>query len=249
AGVPLGLLIANKIDWQASFLSLALVSFFLWIFSFFILPNVKEHLASQNLKTYKTLTLIVKDKNVIYAFLFMTSLMLAGFSVIPFISPYLVANVKILESQLSYIYFVGGATTLFTANIIGKLADKFGKKEIFQVIAFLSIVPILLITNLGQVGLILALGVSTLFFVFVSGRMVPAMAILSSVVSKEKRGIFLSLNTSVQQFASGIASFISSSIIGKTATNELTNYWIVGFIGLSFSLVSIFISRKLQVLE
>lgn len=248
-GVPIGLLIASQWNWKTPFLSLVLLCIIIWIISFVILPNVREHLSAEVQKAHHTLFALLKDKNVILAFLFMSSLMLAGFSVIPFISPYLVANVKILESELSYIYFVGGVTTLFTANLIGKLADKLGKKETFLTIASISTIPIGLITNLGQVGLVLTLGVTTLFFVFVSGRMVPAIAILSSVVSSEKRGIFLSLNTSVQQFASAFASFLSSSIIGKNFHEELTNYWMVGIVGLIFSFVSIYISQKIKIIE
>lgn len=248
-GVPIGLLIASQWNWKTPFLILVLLCIIIWIISFVILPNVREHLSAEVQKAHHTLFALLKDKNVILAFLFMSSLMLAGFSVIPFISPYLVANVKILESELSYIYFVGGVTTLFTANLIGKLADKLGKKETFLTIASISTIPIGLITNLGQVGLVLTLGVTTLFFVFVSGRMVPAIAILSSVVSSEKRGIFLSLNTSVQQFASAFASFLSSSIIGKNFHEELTNYWMVGIVGLIFSFVSIYISQKIKIIE
>ncbi len=248
-GVPLGLMIANQFHWKTPFLSLAIFCIFILMFAFFILPNVREHLSLETLKAYHTLITLLKDKNVILAFLFISSLMLAGFSVIPFISPYLVANVKILESELSYIYFVGGATTFFTANLIGKLADKFGKQVTFMTVAFISTIPILLITNLQKASLIFTLGVTTLFFIFVSGRMVPAIAILSSIVSKEKRGIFLSLNTATQQFASGFASFLSSCIIGKNSNDELTNYWVVGIIALAFSFLSIYISRKLKIIE
>ena len=80
--------------------------------------------------------------------------MLSVFTVVPFIAPYNVANVGLTEAQLPLIYFAGGFTTLFTAQIIGYLADKYGKKRVFTIVAFLSLIPILLMTHLGRVPLL-----------------------------------------------------------------------------------------------
>ena len=41
--------------------------------------------------------------------------------------------------------------------------------------------------------------ISTLFFIFISGRMGPAMALITSSVAPEQRGRFMSFNTAVQQ--------------------------------------------------
>jgi predicted MFS family arabinose efflux permease len=144
---------------------------------------------------------------------------------------------------------MGGGLTFFTARIIGILSDKFGKKEIFSMIALISILPILLITNLPQLPLHLALAVTTLFFVFVSGRFIPAMTLMTGSVVPEKRGGFMSLNSSIQQISSGIASTISGAIIVKSNTGELLHYWKIGILATIATLICIYLARQIQVVS
>ncbi|MCY7357393.1 MAG: hypothetical protein LH609_07945 [Rudanella sp.] len=82
------------------------------------------------------------------ALLLTSTIMLGHFSIIPFISPYLVANVGFGEKQLYLIYAVGGALTIFSAPLVGKLADQRGKLPVFIVLAALSLIPIYLITTM-----------------------------------------------------------------------------------------------------
>ena len=105
--------------------------------------------------------------------------MLAGFTVIPFVAAYAVTNVGLLESELPAMYAVGGVATLVTAQVIGRLADRFGKKRVYACVAVASIVPILAVTHMPRASLAWFLPVSTLFFVLVPGRFGPAMALMS----------------------------------------------------------------------
>ena len=66
------------------------------------------------------------DKPSVRALMFV--LMFAGFSVIPFISPYMVTNVGLKETDLPYLYLFGGLATAFSSRYIGKLADRHGKR-------------------------------------------------------------------------------------------------------------------------
>src|SRR3546814_20904721 len=89
-----------------------------------------------------------------------SDLMVAGFTVIPFISPYFVQNVGMTEMELVYNYLVGGACTFVSSQYIGKLADKYGKRQLLVVLCVLSIIPILLVTHLGETSLPLAVAAS-----------------------------------------------------------------------------------------
>lgn len=71
----------------------------------------------------------------------------------------------------------------------------------------LNVIPIAIITHLGATPILLALLVSTLFFVTSNGRMVPAAALITGTAKAENRGSFLSFNSAVQQLSSGLASF------------------------------------------
>jgi predicted MFS family arabinose efflux permease len=107
-------------------------------------------------------------------------------------------------------------------------------------------VPILAITNLPRVPLLVAVGVSTLLMVCMSGRMVPAMAMMTASIESRYRGGFMSINSSVQQFASGLAAFVSGQIMGQSATGEITHFSVIGLISLTFALLCIYLARFIK---
>lgn len=250
-GVPLGLFLATEFDsWSAPFWALASLSFFILILSHFIMPHVRTHLEKKEFHSpMKVYGVIIREANHLRAFALIISMMFAGFSVIPFISPYMVSNVGVSESDLKYLYFFGGLATLFTARFIGILADKLGKYKVFASVAFLSIIPIFLITNLEKVSLLVAILVSTLFFILVSGRFIPALAMITSSVLPQNRGGFMSLNSSFQQLASGIASSLSGMILIKNQDGTLSNYQYVGFMAIFATFCAIYLGSKIQIIQ
>jgi predicted MFS family arabinose efflux permease len=184
--------------------------------------------------------------NHLRVFVFMFALMFAGFTVIPFIAPYMVANVGLEETDLPYLYFFGGLATVFTSRYIGKLADRHGKRQMFTVIAAISIVPLLITTNLPPVPVPVAIGASVIFMVFVSGRFVPAMALMISSVEPRLRGGFMSINSAIQQLGLGAASLLAGSVIGHSATGTLSRYWLVGFIAVGATLLAIALAWRVK---
>ncbi len=251
AGVPLGLFLATEYNsWSAPFWGLSFFSTVILILSHFIMPSIRTHLEKNEYHSaFKVYKIILKDTNHLKAFFLIISMMFAGFSVIPFISPYMVSNVGVSEKDLSYLYFFGGGATIFTARIIGILADKYGKYKVFATIAVLSTIPIYLITNLPQVPLYQALIVSTLFFILVSGRFIPALAIITGSVLPRNRGGFMSLNSSFQQIASGLASSISGIILVKNSDGSMSNYEYVGYMAIVATLIATYIGSKIHVAE
>jgi len=94
-----------------------------------------------------------------------------------------------------------------------------------------------------------ALVVTTIFMVLVSGRGVPAMALLTASVEPRQRGSFMSINFSIQQISAGFASFGTGLILGKAGTGELTHFGIVGAIALVTSFVCIVLSKRIRNVE
>ena len=131
--------------------------------------------------------------------------------------------------------------------MIGILAEKYGIFKVIANRAILSTIPIYLITNLPRVPLYLALIVSTLFFILVSGRFIPALAIITSSVLPRNRGGFMSLTSSFQQIASGLASSISGVILTKNTDGSMSNYEYVGYMAIFATIVSIYTGSKIQV--
>ncbi len=172
--------------------------------------------------------------------------MLGHFSIIPFIAKYLVSNVGFEERQLSYVYFLGGAFTIFTSPIVGRLADKKGKFRVFLIFGSLAIIPVFLITNMPPVPVYTALIVTTFFFVFVSGRMIPMQAMVTSVVPAHQRGGFMSINSSFVQLGSGMAALLGGIIVGEDDSHKILNYEYVGYFAIAMSILCLFIAKGLK---
>jgi predicted MFS family arabinose efflux permease len=246
-GMPIGMLLANLIDWCASYFLLTALSCVMVIVVLRVLPPLRSHLLHhQERHPFRQLRAIFWVRNHLYAFALIATLMFAGFSVSPFISTYMVINVGMAEVDLPYLYFFGGLATFFTAHFFGKLADYHGKRKIFGVAAALSVFPILMVTHLSPVPTVFAVGISTLFMMLVSGRFVPAMALVTASVTPHLRGSFLSFNISVQQLSAGSASLLAGSIMGISANGALTHYDSVGIIAAIATILSILLAVKVN---
>lgn len=247
-GVPIGLALANKFTWNAPFLFLAGITTLITIVIIKVIPSLTGHLQSKATrpKPIEVITNVTTDKNALRALLMMSLLIFGQFSIIPFLSPYMVYNVGFQESQLPFIYFCGGIGTIFTLPLIGRLADKHGRLKIFTYAIFLSAVPVITITNLGQLPVYAALIITTIFMIFVGGRMVPATTMVTSTVNPKNRGSFMSFNSSIQQLSSGIASFSAGLIIVKNTDGSLSHYNWIGYFAVAASLLSLYVAQKLR---
>ena len=113
----------------------------------------------------------------------------------------------------------------------------------------IAVIPVYLLTNLTRVPYYDVLIVTTLFFIVAGGRMVPAQALVTSVVPPNLRGGFMNLNSSLQQLSLGLTSFIGGMIISKSETGELLNYEIIGYISIAVSFVCLFITWQVRAVD
>jgi MFS family permease len=108
------------------------------------------------------------------------------------------------------------------------------------------LIPVIALTNLARVPLLVALAISTLLMICMSGRFVPAMAMMMATVEARYRGGFMSVNSSVQQFSCGLAAWISGGIIGQGLNQEITHYPVAGLVSLACVLTCIWLARFLR---
>lgn len=233
AGVPLGLFLANHIPslgWRAPFFFIALISSLILYLGYRNIPKIAGHLdhVHEGSRLSQVLKILIAPQHV-KAFVFMALIMITGFSVIPYIALYFTSNVGISNSYISLIYLCGGVATLMSSRFIGHMSDKYGKVTVFRVLAIVSLVPLLVTTNLPVTPLWVVLINSTAFFILVSGRMIPAMAMVSQVVENKIRGTFMSLVGSVQMLSSGIASVLAGWIVTIGPDGMMQHYNLVGY--------------------
>ncbi|NVJ86269.1 MAG: MFS transporter [Algoriphagus sp.] len=250
-GVPLGLFLAGLSDWHTPFFILTALSFISLGMIFKFIPSISGHLEQELQRPHPMVVVrrVTSNPNQMRAITLSVMMMFGQFMIIPFLSPYTVANVGFTELQLTYIYMAGGAFTIFTSPWVGKMSDKYGKLRIFTIFMTLNVIPIAIITHLGVTPIPFVLMVSTMFFVTSNGRYVPAAAIITGTAKPENRGSFLSFNSAIQQLATGVASLIAGMIIGENAAGQLTNYNIVGYLAIAFSLLCIPLARRVKVVS
>jgi len=233
AGVPLSLLLANHIPylgWRAPFIFIGMISILILYVAYLHIPKIVGHLGHvhEGSRLSQILKIMIAPQH-IKAFIFMGLIMITGFSVIPYIALYFTTNVGIDNSYISLVYLCGGVATLISSRFIGHLADRYGKVRIFRFLAIISLIPLLVTTNLSKTALWIVLINSTLFFILISGRMIPAMAMVSQVVDSKIRGTFMSLIGSVQMLASGIASVVAGMVVTIGADGMMQHYNLVGY--------------------
>ncbi len=248
-GVPTGLALANAFSWHAAFFLISGIGLPILIALGLLLPPLCAHLENARAGRDRLLGLfenLRRDNAQLFALSLMPTLLLGHFTIVPFMSPYLVSNVGLTEYDLTYIFLFGGGATLFSMPLTGRLADRFGSAKIFTLAAALTTIPILTLTRLPQTAFWLTLTISTILFVIASARMVPAMTLVTEAVPPQWRGGFMSLNGSFQQLSAGLASFIAGIIITRGPDGKLLHFHRAGYMAAFTSVACIFISRRLR---
>ena len=90
---------------------------------------------------------------------------------------------------------------------------------------------------------------AAVFFIFASGRFVPAQAAISLAVPSERRGAYMSLISCSRDLASGITAAIGGMVVTTGASGALLHFERLGFIAIGISLLSILIFRLVRVAE
>jgi predicted MFS family arabinose efflux permease len=243
-GVPLSLLFADYFGWQAPFRFIFVITL-PGIYGFWkILPPMVGHLeAGKRFQPIKELKTLVADANSRRALMLAYFMVLGHFLVIPFITPYLTRNIGVLQTDIKFIYLIGGAATLITAPLIGKWSDRVGHFKMYSVVLLLSLIPIVLITHVQQASMLGVYLITVMFFMFASGRMIPAQTMMTGAVAAKNRGGFMSLRSALLEFGGGTATLIGGWIISEAPNGNIMNYQTVGILSVIIGLSTILIAK------
>jgi predicted MFS family arabinose efflux permease len=245
AGVPLGLFMAAHFSWHAPFFGIAALSGLLALMAAATMPRLDAHMRDDRGSVARVLGEVLRDPNHRKAFALTALMMFAGFTVIPYITLYMQANVGMRPDQIPYIYLCGGVVTLFSARFVGRLTDRRGKVPTFRWLAVAAVVPLIGVTLVAGLPIPAVLVATTLMFMFMSGRMIPGMAIVTSAAQPALRGTFMTLNASVQSAAMGLASLVGGQLISRDPQGLVSGYWRAAVVGAVAGLAAAWLASKL----
>jgi len=244
-GVPLGLELARIIGLWAPFVGIGSLATAVLIGVAIVMRPMRDHL-DHPAEDRVSLREILTHHRFLRAYGLVASMMISGFILMPFMTAFLVFNVGRPESDLKYVYLVGGLATVVTMNVSGRMSDRFGKLRMFRILALGTIVPLLVFTNLPPVSLGVALIVTTVFWVISSGRMVPGMALILGVAAPRYRGQFQSVTAMVQHLSMAVGASLGGLIVGKTDGKALTNIGLTGLVAVAFMVLSVVLAGHLR---
>jgi predicted MFS family arabinose efflux permease len=246
-GVPACLWLGTRYGWQTPFLVLAALGLPILALSLRFLPPLRDHLDGRaHDHPWVRLRETFSRPNHLRAFAFTFVIMFGGFSIIPFISLYLVGNVKVTEANLTWVYMVGGALTLVGAPLIGRLADRFGKLLVYRIVAAIAGMMMLVVTTLPRVSLLWATAAPGCLMLCNAGRMGTGLAIITGSVDPRRRGGFMSANSAVQHLASGLGAYVGGQIILTGGDHVLYRFGWVGILAMSATLLSLWLAGQVR---
>jgi DHA1 family inner membrane transport protein len=248
-GVPLGLKLAQWWKWEAPFLVIAAVAAVVWLLLARVLPPVRGHLDRIGADHRKDFIALLKDRNAWTGIALMMVCVMGHFMIIPYLSPYLVGNVGLAEQQLFLVYLVGGVVTIFTGPYVGRLADRHGRFGMFAVLIVCACAIVYHISTSGPLPLWHTLLNAAIFFIFASGRFIPAQATISLAVPSARRGAYMSLVSCSRDLSSGVTAALGGMIVAKGAGGTMLHFDRLGLLAIAISLGSIWVFRQVRVAE
>ena len=249
-GIPIGLYLANLWGWHAPFLWVATMAIVIaLVIAVRLKPLTKHLLVKQEKSALRHLlgTLAKKDYRIGFT---ATALMsIGGFMMMPFGSAFAINNLHVTQHQLPLLFMVAGCSTLVVMPMIGKLSDKVDKFKIFAFASGWMVLMVLIYTNLSITPLPIVIGLNVLMMGGIMSRMIPSTALITAIPVLQDRGAFMSINSSLQQIAGGIAAaFAGMIVVQKDKFSPLEHYNTLGYIIVGISAISVFLLYRVSVL-
>jgi predicted MFS family arabinose efflux permease len=239
--VPIGIFIASLWQWKAPFWMVAELSVLIALTITWYLKPINAHLAIKNTRSaFEHLINIVSNKNYRIAFASTAILAIGGFMMISFGSVFPVNNLGLTYNQLTMVLMISGIVSLIVMPFIGKLSDRIDKFRIFVAASFWMMIICVVYINLGLTSLALVVVFNIMLMIGIISRTILSSALITHIPDSPDRGAFMSINSSLNQIAGGLAAIVTGKIVTQANKGApLQHYNIVGYITVAISLISI----------
>lgn len=249
-GVPTSLKIAEIYGWRMAFVFVLSISIIAMLMVTLFIPTLEPRRMDFRWRRF-----FVPVQNTLrysshhLGFLTVVLTVLGGFTLVPYIAPFLINHQYIENSDLSLVYLVGGICSMISSRYIGIWADKSGKIYVLRWVLVATMLSIAFFTNLpkGSFAVVL-LAISTMTM-FLPGRFVCIISYLTIIADPKNRSTYMSLVSTLQQLAIGIATIIGGSLVGENLEGSFETFWLVGIFAIASNGLILALTPKLAVLE
>jgi predicted MFS family arabinose efflux permease len=247
-GIPVGIYLANAWGWHAPFLWVAgMAAIIAFLISTKLRPLTKHLAVQKDTSVIKHLFHTIAKKEYRMGFLATALLSIGGFMMMPFGAAFAINNLKITQHQLPVVFMISGLSSLIIMPLVGKISDKTDKFKIFAIASCWTIVMVLIYTNLSNIPLWEVVILNVLLMAGIMSRMIPSNALITGIPVLNDRGAFMSINSSLQQIAGGIAAaFAGMIVVQNDKFSPLEHYNLVGYINVSITVISLFLMYRVS---
>ena len=246
-GIPLSLYIANQWNWQMPFFLIVGIAVLILLVLLFFLKPVKEHLSLERSPALAHMFQTLSNKNYQIGFVATMFMSLGGYLMMPWGSAYSVNNIGISQEDLPLMFMIVGLATFAIMPIAGILSDKYSKFHVFAASSFIMVISVIIYTHLPQVSLTTLILVNVLMMMGIMARMIPSQALAASIPEMKDRGAFMSINSSLQQLAGGVAALVGGWIVTqKNEMSPLENFDILGYVVIVIILLNVYLTYRVH---
>lgn len=244
-GIPISLYLANVWNWQAPFFLIVILAFCIFLLTLFVLKPVDAHLKMQRDNALVHMWKTIANRDYRIGFMATAFMSLGGYLMMPWGSAYSVNNIGLDQEDLPLLFMIVGLATFAIMPLVGMISDRFDKFRIFMGASFVMVIAVLIYTNLPVVPMYILIAVNVFMMMGIMARMVPSQALTASVPSMKDRGAFMSINSSLQQMAGGIAALVGGMIVQqKSETSPLERFDTLGYVVIAVILVNILLTFR-----
>ena len=237
-GVPLGLLLADGVGWQAAFCLVAVLSFFSALANWraWRIWRLRCVPAEVELAESSHDTLGVRRHTMLWSLIALGLVVFATFLLVPNLSAFAQHNLSVSRAALPSLYALGGALGVLALLVTGRAVDRFGvhlmslvTMVLFGVLVALFILPAQPWLP-GTVGLVLLLMV-------IPSRNVALKTMSTMVPPPNLRGRYLAVQGAIQQGGALGGAVVSALLLSTHADGRLVGMAAVGWLAVGASVM------------
>lgn len=238
-GIPIGIYLANVWDWHAPFLMIVLLALIIFIVIFKVMRPVDSHLSgAHEVHAIRHFRNVLSNPRYQIAFSATAFLSIGGFLMMPFGSAFAINNLQVSPAQLPLLFIATGISSIIIMPLVGRLSDKYDRFKLFLIGSVWASICIVIYTHLPVIPLWGIISFNILLFAGIMSRIIPASTITTALPDLKDRGAFMSISSSLQQIAGGIAAALAGLIVTqKDSHSPLEHYPTLGFISVAVMMI------------